>query len=62
MEGDDSNVSLPEIEISDEDLPEDVLASVDAALADYEAGRYVACDPETFDRLLTGAPYLADAG
>ncbi|WP_261574299.1 hypothetical protein [Frankia gtarii] len=58
MEDDDSNAPLPEIEISDED----VLASVDAALADYEAGRYVVCDPETFERLLTGAPYLADAG
>ncbi|CAO5183816.1 hypothetical protein FAIPA1_530018 [Frankia sp. AiPs1] len=39
-----------------EGLPAKWLRDLDAAVADYEAGRFVAWDPETFDRLLTGAP------
>ncbi len=59
---DPNDTPLPVIEVSDEDLPEDWLRDLDAAVADYEAGRFVVCDPETFDRLLTGAPYQAEAG
>lgn len=55
---------LPEIEmeIVDEDPPAWLAQAAERALADHEAGRYVVCDPETFDRLLAAAPYLAEAG
>ncbi|MCL9760946.1 hypothetical protein [Frankia sp. AiPa1] len=56
-----SDAPQSEIEASDEGLPAEWLRDLDAAVADYEAGRFVACDPETFDRLLTGAPYQAEA-
>lgn len=53
---------LPKIEIVDEDPPEGWREAVEVAMEDLRAGRYVVCDLETFDRLLTGAPSLAEAG
>ncbi len=49
------DVPLPEVEIVDEEPPAWLVEAAERGLADYEAGRYVTCDPETFDRLLTDA-------
>ncbi|WP_261568250.1 hypothetical protein [Frankia gtarii] len=51
---------LPEIEIVDEDPPEGWWDAAQVGIRDMEAGRFVVCDPETFDRLLSAAP-IAEA-
>ncbi|MCK9921533.1 hypothetical protein MXD61_06450 [Frankia sp. AgPm24] len=56
MERVDAN-HLPIIEIVDDEPPAWFVDAARRGLADYAAGRYVTCDAETFDRLLTDAAH-----